>query len=167
MRALSEDLDVVERQVLDDIAEHGCHIAVVDEPLLGPAYAYSVGLWHRFQQPEIVIVGLPAEVAEELIALVGEDAEAGKRHAEGAFSADLLHGYRVTFRSVPRSHLRGWLAAGVWAYEGDDFPVLQLVWPDKQGRYPWQPGVREGFAALQPLLASQPAVPGGDDQGAT
>jgi hypothetical protein len=33
---------------------------------------------------------------------------------------------------------------------------VQLVWPDKQGRWPWQDDVRRGFAALQPLLDRLP-----------
>jgi len=30
------------------------------------------------------------------------------------------------------------------------------VWPDKQGRWPWQDDVRSGFSALQPLLDRLP-----------
>jgi hypothetical protein len=42
-----------------------------------------------------------------------------------------------------------------WFYESEDgFPVLQLVWPDEQGRYPWD----EGYAITdgsQPVLVSR------------
>ena len=35
---------------------------------------------------------------------------------------------------------------------GDDFPVLQLLWPDRDGRYPWDPGYPPDMFPLQPLL---------------
>lgn len=165
MRPLTDDLAPAEREVLENIAEYGCHVTAVAAGPHGPGYAFSTGLWHRFQQPEIVVVGLQDDDAAQLIDLVGDDAEDGRRYGEGDRTADLLHGYSVTFRAVPRSHYPGWLGTAVWAYQGDDFPALQLVWPDQQGRFPWQPGVREGFLAAQPLLASLPLQPPGGHAG--
>jgi hypothetical protein len=57
---------------------------------------------------------------------------------------------------VPKSHYRNRLGAALWAYEGDGFDAVQLVWPDKQGRWPWQDDVRDGFRALQPVLERLP-----------
>ncbi len=37
-------------------------------------------------------------------------------------------------------------------YGDVDVPVLQLVYPDKQGRWPWDADVREGFRDSQPVL---------------
>jgi hypothetical protein len=164
MRPLTDDLAPAERDVLAHIEEYGCHVTTVAADEHGPGYAFSTGLWHKFQQPEVVVVGLPHDVATQLINLVCDDAEDGVRYAEGDRTDNLLHGYFVTFRAVPRTHYPGWLGIALWAYQSDDFPVLQLVWPDKQGRFPWQEGVREGFLASQPLLASLPSEPtGGDD----
>jgi hypothetical protein len=33
---------------------------------------------------------------------------------------------------------------------------VQLVWPDKEKRWPWQDGVRQGFRDVQPLLGPRP-----------
>lgn len=35
-------------------------------------------------------------------------------------------------------------------------PVFQLVWPDTEGCFPWQPGYNEKFRAYQPLLGPTP-----------
>ena len=43
------------------------------------------------------------------------------------------------------------------AYDGEDFACVQLVWPDKQGRWPWDAAVREGFVAMQPVLGPSPS----------
>ena len=50
------------------------------------------------------------------------------------------------------------LQKACWAYEGEEFPVVQLVWPDKQGRWPWEDGVRAGFRDAQPVLAMRPPL---------
>ena len=58
----------------------------------------------------------------------------------------------MRFVTVPKTCYAEHLGLAVWAYEGDSFPCVQMVWPDKQGRWPWDAGVREGFAASQPVL---------------
>ena len=39
-----------------------------------------------------------------------------------------------------------------WFYEGDDFPVVQCIWPDKQQNYPWQSKFKAKWAWSQPFL---------------
>jgi hypothetical protein len=31
-------------------------------------------------------------------------------------------------------------------------PYLQVVWPDRNGRFPWEPGFQAAFDRMQPLL---------------
>ncbi|MFL5577733.1 MAG: DUF4262 domain-containing protein [Gemmatimonadaceae bacterium] len=54
---------------------------------------------------------------------------------------------------------RSFVGFARWFYGGDDFPVLQVVYPDRTGRYPWEDGVAEGFRAVQPVLADGPERP--------
>jgi hypothetical protein len=156
MRARTDDLSPAERQLLDAVETAGVH--VVHVPRGGSPggtatdCSYSVGLWESFQQPEVVVFGLPAEVAGELIELIADEADEGHHFLDGTRHEGLLQEYPVRFVEVPKSHYAGSLAAACWAYEGDGFPAVQLVWPDKQGRWPWDPAAREGFAASQPVL---------------
>jgi hypothetical protein len=39
-----------------------------------------------------------------------------------------------------------------WYYDGDDFPVQQVVWPSKTGLFPWHPEASIEFRAKQPVL---------------
>ena len=39
-----------------------------------------------------------------------------------------------------------------WFYQGDEFPVLQCIWPDKEQNYPWSPEFSRGLMWRQPLL---------------
>ncbi|MCK5944935.1 MAG: DUF4262 domain-containing protein, partial [Planctomycetes bacterium] len=42
-------------------------------------------------------------------------------------------------------------------YQDEPFDCVQLVWPDKEKRWPWQDGVRQGFRDVQPLLGPHEA----------
>jgi hypothetical protein len=33
-----------------------------------------------------------------------------------------------------------------WFYGGDRFPCLQIVWPDRAGVFPWEPGFDATFS---------------------
>jgi hypothetical protein len=63
-----------------------------------------------------------------------------------------LEGYPVVFKEVRRERYRGVLGYGLWYYDGDAFPALQCVWPDKQGRFPWEAEFEERYRRMQPLL---------------
>ena len=41
-----------------------------------------------------------------------------------------------------------------------DFPLLQVVWPDKQGRFPWDTEAEHGLAVAQPALCEPPGTKG-------
>ena len=41
-------------------------------------------------------------------------------------------------------------------YDGDDFPALQLVWPDKENKWPWEIDFNHSWIWHQPLLEHWP-----------
>lgn len=151
MRMLAEGMLPAERKILADVEEYGVHIVHVPGDDEAPGFSFTVGLWHSFEQPEVIVFGLPDEVAHELLNGIADDADDGKQFLAGQKHDGLLVGYPVRFFALPQERYRDYLGVACWAYEGDAFPAVQLVWPDKQGRWPWDPGVREGFAAAQPV----------------
>ncbi len=157
MRETNETMTAAERLVLDEVAEHGVHIVHVDEDDDAPCYSYTVGMPHSFEQPEVIVFGLPREIAADLLDAVADEAADGAAFAADGQRDGLLHGYPVKFVAVPRTCYREYLATAVWAHESEDFACLQVVWPDKQGRWPWSAGVRDGFAELQPVLGRREA----------
>jgi hypothetical protein len=58
----------------------------------------------------------------------------------------------VFFRRVLKRHYREYLGYARWFYQGDAFPALQCVWPDKAYRYPWHRHASEPFRQRQPVL---------------
>lgn len=146
-------MTVAERQVLDDVDENGLHVVHVPEGDEKPAYSYSVGLWHSFGTPEVLVFGLEPEIAGDLIEAVADEAAEGRAFAVDSRHDGLLHGYSVRFVAVPDHCRTTHLPLAHWAYGDQPFPILQLVWPDKQGRWPWSPDARVGFRSVQPVLS--------------
>lgn len=152
MRAIHDSLTESERTILDDIEAEGVHVVHVGGEGDDLEYSFSVGLWHSFEQPEVIVFGLPTEIAEDLIQAIADDASDGKLCLAGSQNDGLIQSVTVRFFEVPKPQYRDYLGEAVWAYENDDFPAVQLVWPDKQGRWPWEEDVREGFRDSQPVL---------------
>lgn len=152
MRQANDNMSRSELRILAAIDANGVHIESVAAVGDQPAYSYTVGMTYSFAAPEILVFGLEAEVAADLLNAVADEAADGKTFAAAQELRGLVDNYPVRFLAVPQAQLAALLPVAGWANEGDKFACLQLVWPDKQGRWPWQAGVREGFAALQPVL---------------
>ena len=46
-----------------------------------------------------------------------------------------------------------------WFYGGSDFPLYQLVWPSRDGYFPWNELASDYLKHLQPVLGSpQPVI---------
>ena len=41
---------------------------------------------------------------------------------------------------------------GIWYKRSADFPALQLIWPDKQGKFTWDEDFNPDWKFMQPLL---------------
>jgi hypothetical protein len=155
MREFSDDLSADEKQLLKDVYEEGVHIVHVPHSEDGPAFSATIGLWFHFDQPEVIVFGMPEDVAGDLLNSVADAADEGKRFKHGENHTDLLVGYPVKFLDVPSESIAEYLGSAQWAYGDAEFAVVQLIWPDKQQRWPWQEGVRDGFRDSQPILGSR------------
>lgn len=155
MRARTDGLEPALQKLLDDVDEYGVHIVHITVEADCPAYSFTVGMFESFAQPELIVFGLEEAVAHELLNAAADEADEGRQYLDGSKHDGLLVDYPVRFITVPKVHYAEHLGLAMWAYEGDGFPCVQMVWPDKQGRWPWQPGVREGFAKSQPVLGRQ------------
>ena len=142
-------------QMRADIATYGWHVIKVPEDDEGPAFAFTIGLFKRFEHPELLIFGLPLETMHQMLNTAGEAVRAGQAYTAGQSTDDILQGYSCTFRAVPRNHYEAYLGSARWYYESDEFPVLQLIWPDREHRYPWEAPVDAWIRWAQPVLADE------------
>jgi len=151
-RSTDAGLDAKDVKLLETLEKWGWFVIKVGAGDSEPAFAYSLGLYENFNHPEIILFGLELEGMHRLINDAAERIKKGQRYDECRRYDDLLEGYQCEFRKVNPSHYDGLLNYTLWYYKNARFPVLQLVWPDLQGLFPWENGFDESYRKDQPTL---------------
>lgn len=147
-----EDLSEIQQRLREDVAQFGWHVLLIVGDEEGPGFAYSVGLQHSYGHPEIIMFGLRHETMHAIINLIGERVKAGACFTPDQVSDEFLQGYDVVFRRVDSRWHEEYFGQAIDFYEETGFTALQCVWPDCQGRFPWQPDFDPGLLERQPLL---------------
>lgn len=145
-----------EEKCVADVAAYGLHVMHVGGDNDWPEFAYTVGLWRTFEQAELIILGLPQDAAHAILNYVADLARDGRRFHAGDVAEDVLDDHPIQFRAVPPAQGRAHFGWARWYHAPDAFPTLQLVYPDMQGRWPWDPDASDGFRAQQPVLELTP-----------
>jgi hypothetical protein len=142
--------------LLRNIRKHGCHIMGIAGDEHVPNYAFSIGLFVNYGHAEIILFGLEGRRAASIINVVRDRAAAGQKYAVGDVADDILVGQKACFVEVPLQLYDKYLGTAIWFYRRSPrpFPCLQLVWPDDDGRFPWETGYDAGLKVYQPLLKS-------------
>ncbi|GAB3361408.1 DUF4262 domain-containing protein [Lysobacter tyrosinilyticus] len=141
-----------EESVLRNIGEHGWHFTHVFGDDEGPSFSYSVGLLSSYNHPEIILFGLPQEAAHGLVSLIADRAASGDPIDLSKPSDEIIQGYPCIFVEVSRMNREEYALSDCWLYQDSDFSMYQLVWPSKQGLFPWHPDAPESFRWSQPVL---------------
>lgn len=100
-------------------------------------YAHTVGVYHSFGQPEIVMFGLEGPGMQLWL---NAAVEHGRDHgwpADGEPFHGVLDDFPTQLRTVHDSWQNALFGAAHRFYRGKRVPVRQLVWPDRNGRWPW------------------------------
>lgn len=127
----------------------------------GPTWTYSIGMLEH-EHPEIVIVGAPPGLAYQLIESAFEWHHSRLSLPFGRQDRVSTVGATCTTVPVPD---RCWLESNLmgywhnyygtvgWPHLGElDDAVLQLVFADEQGRFPWDEGCDAALVQNQPII---------------
>ena len=149
--------DKSDEKLIKDVIDHRCHIVAIPAGTQGPEYSFSIGLFAQFEHPELVIFGIDRSIAGTAINDVCGLIEQGRRFNHGDSSDEIFAGVHVVFLSVDPSFYPYYLGTALWFYKylPNPFPVLQMVWADKQQKFPWESGYDIRCQSLQPLLQNQ------------
>jgi len=142
-------LSEADDRTISHVEEFGCSVVSVKRTNHGPGWSYTVGVFDTSGQPEIITVSLPPETAHFALNRAAELSRGGINLTNGRHR-DFIGEVECEFRPVdPKwvKHLMGW---ALWYYEGDDFPVVQAVYPDRKNRFPEDEGFDKSFG--QPLM---------------
>lgn len=127
-------------------------VGASDDGLDG-AFAYTVGLTDR-GLPEFAIAGLSPNTMHAIVNELAERALAGADLDHGQQLDDILTDFDTVLvaGSAPFSRDGIWPGAAL-ERSGKSIRLLQLVWPDRTRRFPWD----EGYTLpprLQPVLSA-------------
>lgn len=150
VRTIGED--VSERKVIDNIAKYGWHCVNILAEADSPGFAFTVGVFHSYKHPEFIIFGLPSDVAHQVLDLTVAGLNSGAIFDLSLPTDELLNGYPCVFVQVPEVEYHEHVGYSRWYYEGNSFPLYQIVWPSKDGKFPWHAEASEAFRTTQTVL---------------
>ena len=140
-----------ERKVIADIEKYGWHSLNITAEKDSPPFTFTIGLFETWQHPELIVVGLKPETVRPILATLTQELAAKQPRDLTAVADDLIEGAGC-FVEVARRHYREYVGYARWYYNGNHFPLYQLVWPDQDGRFPWNPRAPEAYRRAQPVL---------------
>lgn len=142
--------------VAADVEKYGLSVILITEDEEGPGFGYSIGLHRNYNHPEIIVFGLNHDVIARIINEFAERIRNGERCEVGKEYEGLLEGHNCVFREAPKDCYHEYFGYQMAFYEGKNFPALQLVWPDKENKWPWEIDFNHHWIWSQPLLDRWP-----------
>jgi hypothetical protein len=149
---------MTQREKIDWMLETAGWAAIPVPPIEDPAapragYTYTIGLESRFGHPEVVVFGLAPAPARNLLELVIGQIKAGvELPVSQPFVGLLDGGLRAMLAPVPLDEHRPLFGELADVYGDQDWRVLQFVWPDRSGAFPWEEGWPHHLRLTQPII---------------
>lgn len=104
----------------------------------GPSFAYTVGLF-GLAHPELLIFGVPPEIAGGVLNNLGERVRDGEALLPGRLITFEEWSHRIIPEVVPNPGDIVFRANEFYARPDEhSVPVLQLSYDDREGRFPWE-----------------------------
>lgn len=137
---------------INNIEKFGHQVTLVYGTDYSPTFAYSIGLYHTYKHPEVICFGLPGDLAHAIINDIailikdGEKIEASKNYT------NIFKSARAEFLEVDERNIPDYFGTALNFYQSERFPALQLIWTDRNDRFPWEADFETVFIYKQPLL---------------
>ena len=147
-------MDESDRKLIENIEKFGCqvmHISAEDDL---PPFAYSVGISKTSQAPEVVVIGLKQAMAHFVVNEYNNRVRNGEKFVPGERYTDFIDDFEMQVTVVHKSHYEEYFGVALWLYEGPNFDVLQLIYPNTLGVWPWEPEANDWFRAWQANLST-------------
>jgi len=134
--------------------------AASDPPRAG--YTYTIGFPAHVAFPEVVVFGLTPAAARGLLGLVADVRSGGTEIPLDVELVGLLdNDLRCRFDPIDLQVWGGLFTTAAAWYRGEPFEVVQLVYPDRNGFLPDEPGFDHRLRYAQPVLDAAAEAPGG------
>ncbi len=141
-----------DQQLLEDVEKYGFHILFISATDYSPSFGYTVGLYKTYNHPEIILFGSTGHAVQAVMNNNGNLLKSGKQMALNKVYYDFFENVPAQFILVDKRNLKSYFGYDIWYYKNLDFPALQLVWADRNNKFPWDADYDKEFLYRQPLL---------------
>jgi hypothetical protein len=152
-----DEIGPVTEQTVEQVREYGWQVMMIPADDNGPGWAFTIGLWHTHGVPELAMFGLDVYDMKACLNGLGKQAVDGLHVGADQIRHDVIENHPVTLKAVDLRWYRAFFGSAIMFYRRPPFPVLQVVWPNGEGFFPWQPESDESYRTLQPQLWLVPA----------
>jgi hypothetical protein len=136
----------------EHIEAYGCTVVQVAAEGDLPPFAYSIGIAEKQNAPEVIVVGLRAELSHSIVNAYNQRVRTGERFVLDHHYSGFLEGFEVLAVKVANRHYDEYFGTAIRYYGHSDFEVLQLIYPNTKGVWPWSSEANESFIKWQPIL---------------
>jgi Domain of unknown function (DUF4262) len=149
--------DDLEKIVLANIAEFGWHAVNVIEDDGHPPWTFTIGFYETWEFPEMIIIGRSRATAQHILNTIAIGLDDNHRPDLNTTTTDLIPGAKCFFLEVSSHHYQDYVGFGrLSAPAANPSPLHQIVWPNTDRVFPWNPDVPDSFIEWQPILGPAP-----------
>ena len=135
-----------------EITQFGISVIALDATDYLASYAHSIGLWQQYQHPEIIIFGLPATMMQSILNEIAAIIKSGKTIELNKEYDDFFENGKSIFVAVDNRNKADYFGYAIDFYKQVSFDAIELIWTDRNYKFPWEQGFEEEFKFKQPLL---------------
>jgi hypothetical protein len=153
----NRELDDYPRDLIHNIETYGFQVTSVFDPKgKAPNFAYSIGIQKTTGQPEMIVFGMRPRIAHYLISTYFEQVKAGQHFAPNRQQSGFSKKFPIFIQPVSRRKCNQYMAGADGFYGPLGYQAVQLIYPDKHGRWPWSTNAEPNFRSSQTLLGPVP-----------
>jgi len=141
-----------ESRTVSDIEKYGLSVILIEASDYLPSFAYSIGLWAKYNHPEIICFGLSTQTLHSIINDVADLVRSGQKIETNKTYENIFENSKAEFVKVDDRNISDYFGKALDFYNSDSFPAIQLVWTDRNDKFPWEIDFEEEFIYKQPLL---------------
>lgn len=120
-------------------------------------FAYTIGIFQNFGQPEILMIGPDSKSAAQYVNRCGARIKAlGETYSAGNFYTGIMNDLDVCMIEANYKAKEEYALSCNWFYRGHGYPLLQCVWPSNKGFWPWDEHAWADYKSRQPLYGEPP-----------
>jgi hypothetical protein len=141
-----------DERTVSDIEKYGLSVILIEATDYLPSFAYSIGLWQKYNHPEIICFGLSVQTLHGIINDVAELIKKGNIIETGRSYDDFFEKGNAEFIKVDSRNISDYFGTALDFYGVENLPAVQLIWTDRNDKFPWDEGFEDEFIYRQPLL---------------